>query len=72
MSSISLKVRLLFGALLASFVSLASAAPIDLTAVTTALTDGEGSLNTVGTAILSLVVIIAIFAMIFAMLRRSG
>lgn len=53
----------------ALYCTVASAAPVDVTPLTDKITENESSMNTVGMAILGLIVIVVIFMMIRRMMR---
>lgn len=59
----------LVGLLLTGLVAQAHAEGIDVSGVTASITSGQTSLNTVGTAVLSVVVIVFLFFMIRRLLR---
>lgn len=51
------------------YCTVASAAPVDVKPLTDKITENESSMNTVGMAILGLIVIVVIFMMIRRMMR---
>jgi hypothetical protein len=59
-----------FGLLLTSFFAPVYA-ELDITPITTALTTAEGSISTVGAAVIALFVILAVIGIVISLLRRG-